>query len=88
MDAWDEHFSYERWLDAFDACGLAAEFYAGRERREDEILPWDCISCGVTKDHFLRERRAAYAETVTPDCRTKCTGCGAQKLMEGGVCDA
>ena len=88
MDAWDEHFSYERWMDALKTCGLTAEFYAGRERREDEILAWDCISCGVTKEHFLRERRAAYEETVTPDCRVKCTGCGALRLMEGGVCDA
>lgn len=88
MDSWDEYFSYQRWMDAIAACGLDADFYAGRERSENEILPWDCISCGVTKEHFLRERRAAYAEKITPDCRVKCLGCGAVQLLEGRPCDA
>ena len=88
MDSWDEYFSYERWLEAMAECGLDPDFYASRERGEDEILPWDVISCGVTKKHFLRERKAAYEGRVTPDCREQCTGCGAACLLEGGVCDA
>ncbi len=88
MDSWDEYFSYDRWMKAITDCGLDADFYASRERSEDEILSWDMISCGVTKAHFIRERRAAYAGTVTPDCREKCTGCGAACLLNGGVCDA
>jgi len=88
MDSWDEYFSYERWLNAMDECGLDPDFYAAREHGEDEILPWDVISCGVTKSHFLRERKAAYEGTITPDCRETCTGCGAACLLNGGVCDA
>lgn len=88
MDSWDEYFSYERWLSAMEECGLDPDFYAARERGEDEILPWDVISCGVTKAHFLRERKAAYAGNITPDCREKCTGCGAACLLKGGACDA
>ena len=54
-------------------------------RSEDELFPWDFIDAGVTKNFLLREWHAANAETVTPNCRQKCAGCGAMKY-KGGVC--
>ena len=61
------------------------DFYTKRERTEDEIFPWDFIDCGVTKEFLLREWRTAHTETVTPNCRMRCAGCGAREF-EGGVC--
>ena len=88
LDGWDEHFSYQTWLDAFDTCGIDPDFYTVRGYGEDEILPWDTINVGVTKDFLRRERRRAYEEKVTPDCRHSCSGCGADKLLGEVKCDA
>lgn len=85
FDAWREFFDYNRWLKAFEACGISIDFYALRERPLDEILPWDFIDIGVTKEFMIREWNQAHKETVTPNCRMRCSGCGA-KEFHGGVC--
>ena len=77
----------EMWLDALEKHGLNKEFYANRERSFDEILPWDFIDIGVSKDHLIREAKKSQQAAVTPDCRTRCQGCGADKLC-GGYCHA
>ena len=85
-DAWSEYFDYGRWLEAFEECGISVDFYALRERPVDEILPWDFIDIGVTKAFMQREwKRAREEQTVTPNCRMRCSGCGARQF-EGGVC--
>ena len=87
LDAWTDFFSYKRWTDAFEHCGLDMGFYANRERDVDEILPWDMIDVGVKKAHLLHEREQCYRSELSPDCRKSCTGCGAVTLMKGGRCD-
>lgn len=84
-DAWSEFFEYQRWLDAFKACDIDMDFYNKRERYETEVFPWDFIDIGVTKEFMLREWKTALSETVTPNCRQRCSGCGA-KSFGGGVC--
>ena len=84
-DAWSEFFQYQRWLNAFKACDIDMDFYTMRERSETEIFPWDFIDIGVTKEFMLREWKTALGETVTPNCRQRCSGCGA-KAFGGGVC--
>jgi radical SAM family uncharacterized protein len=88
LDAWDEYFSFERWLNAFDACKLDPAFYAQRERTFGEIFPWSVVTAGVSESYLWSERNAAYRNEITPDCRTKCTGCSASTLLNGGKCDA
>ncbi len=87
LDGWDEYFRYDLWMQAFSDCGVDPEFYTTRGFGEDEILPWQTIDIGVSQDFFLRERALAYQSVTTPDCRTKCAGCGARSLSERGVCD-
>ncbi len=87
LDGWDEYFRYDLWMQAFSDCGVDPEFYTTRGFGEDEILPWQTIDIGVSRDFFLRERALAYQSVTTPDCRTKCAGCGARSLSERGVCD-
>ena len=84
MDSWTEYFDFQRWLDGLSACGLAGDFYACRERSRDEVLPWRHLSAGVSADFLWRERERCYASETTPDCRTRCSGCGANKLLRGG----
>jgi len=84
-DAWSESFHYDIWKGAFKETGVDIEFYTLRERSTDEILPWDFIDAGVTKKFLIREWEQAKAETVTPNCRQKCSGCGVLKY-KGGVC--
>ena len=88
LDGWDEYFNYSKWFDALAACGIDADFYTVRGYGEDEVLPWDTIDVGVKKKFLLRERRRAYEETVTPDCRNGCAGCGANCLLKEVQCDA
>ena len=88
LDGWDEYFRYDLWLDAFQKCGVDMDFYTTRGYGEDELLPWDTIDVGVSKKFLLRERRLAYAGTVTPDCREGCAGCGANCLLKEVDCDA
>ena len=84
-DAWSESFRYDIWKEAFAETGIDIEFYTLRERSTDEILPWDFIDAGVTKEFLIREWKQAKGEVDTPNCRQKCAGCGARRY-EGGVC--
>jgi len=80
LDSWTEHFSYERWLTAVEALqqehGVGWDFYL-RERAEDEVLPWDRIEMGPTRDWLLRQRHDSRAEASLPDCAgAGCSACG------------
>ena len=82
LDGWTEHFYPDRWKKAFELSGITPEFYAFRERSEAEILPWDHIDCGINKKFFALERKRAYKEKITPDCRYGCRGCGINQKVE------
>ena len=88
MDGWDEYFNYQIWMDAFEKCAVDPNFYTIRGYSEEEVLPWDPINVGVTKKFLQLERKRAYAETITEDCRHGCSGCGASKLLKEVECDA
>ncbi|MDY4770326.1 MAG: TIGR03960 family B12-binding radical SAM protein [Lachnospiraceae bacterium] len=84
-DAWSETFSWNIWEQSFAETGVNPDFYTLRERDLDELLPWDFIDAGVTKEFLQREWKHATQEEVTPNCRMKCSGCGAGRY-KGGVC--
>ena len=84
-DAWSEYFHNDKWLEAFTECGLSMDFYAFRERSVDELLPWDFIDCGVTKEFLRREWEKAKGEEVSENCKEKCQGCGASRFG-CGIC--
>ena len=86
LSAWEDYFDLNRWMEAFEECGLDPLFYANRRRSEDEILPWSMISCGVAPGYLKREHALSYEGVTTPDCRTHCNACGANCLV-GGKCD-
>ena len=88
LDGWDEHFSYEIWMNAFEACGIDPDFYTIRGYADNEVLPWDTIDVGVSKAFLMKEKELAYRAEVTPDCRHQCSGCGANKLLQEVSCDA
>lgn len=85
FDAWSEFFDYDRWISSFAECGIDPDFYTMRERSLDEVFPWDFIDTGVTKEFLKREWETAMQESVTPNCRMRCSGCGV-KRFGGGVC--
>ncbi|MBQ7098718.1 MAG: TIGR03960 family B12-binding radical SAM protein [Oscillospiraceae bacterium] len=88
LDGWDEYFKHQAWIDAFAKCGVDPEFYTTRGFGEDELLAWDHINVGLRKDFLLRDRHTAYENKITPDCRHKCAGCGANCLLKEAKCDA
>ena len=85
FDSWSESFHPEIWKEAFAETGIDTDFYTIRERSDDEVFPWDFIDIGVSKAFLLREWKRAHEEKVTPNCRMKCSGCGAG-TYKGGVC--
>lgn len=85
FDAWTEFFHKEKWDAALSECQVDIDFYTYRERCNDEILPWDFIDIGVTKDFLKREWQRAQDGIITENCRKKCAGCGAA-TFGGGVC--
>lgn len=85
FDGWFEHFKFEKWIEAFNECGLEPSFYANRRREFDEVFPWDHIDVGVTKKFLQKENEKSKDEIVTPNCAVKCTGCGAT-VFGGGIC--
>ena len=84
-DAWTEHFHYNVWKEILDRHGITIEFYNLRERSKDEILPWDHIDIGVTKEFLYREYENAKQEQITPNCMKQCSGCGAA-AFGCGIC--
>ena len=84
LDGWGELFNYEAWREAFEETGVDPAFYAFRRRDKEEILPWDHIDCGVTKEFLWREKEKAEQAATTKDCRRGCNGCGLQRFK--GVC--
>ena len=85
FDAWSEHFDFERWLTAFKNVDIDPDFYAYRRFEYTDVLPWDMIDAGVSKEFLIRENKKAHEERLTPDCRTACAGCGAPEcaIREG-----
>ena len=84
LDGWTELFKYDMWREAFAELGIDPAFYAYRRREKDEIMPWDVIDCGVTKEFLWREKEKAEKAQTTKDCRKGCNGCGLQRFK--GVC--
>ncbi len=85
FDSWTEFFDNEKWLSAFAETGISMDFYNSRVRDTEELLPWDFIDCGVSREFLKREWEKAQKGIVTPNCRMQCSGCGAMQF-EGGVC--
>lgn len=85
FDSWGEHFRNDLWMEAFEECGIDPDFYTVRERSLEEVFPWDFIDIGVKRSFLEREWKRAHEETVTQNCRQKCSGCGAA-VFGGGVC--
>ncbi len=86
FDGWIEHFNFDKWMAIFDKANIDPSFYANRRREYDEILPWDHIDVGVSKQFLIRESENAKNEKVTANCRTSCAGCGVNQIFTGGIC--
>ncbi len=80
FDSWDECFDYDKWCKCFEAAGIDPSFYANRRFADDEVLPWDMIDCGVSKEFLLSENKKAHENITTPNCSQNCSACGANKL--------
>lgn len=87
FDSWEECFDFDKWMKAFEKCGLDPAFYANRKRSYDEVMPWDHIFHGVDKSFLVRENQKAYRSETSKNCCEGCGGCGAMRLT-GGICDA
>ena len=85
MDGWSEFFKYDTWLEAFKKCGVDPDFYCARKREFDEVLPWDHIDVGVTKEFLIREAKRAEEGKTTKNCMISCNKCGAERF-ECGIC--
>ena len=85
FDAWGEYYHHDVWMQIFEECGIDISFYTTRARDLDEIFPWDFLDCGVSKEFLKREWQNACKEQITPNCKAKCSGCGAARFG-CGIC--
>lgn len=85
FDGWDDNFDFDKWMEAFEVCGIDPAFYANRQRSFDEVFPWDHLDYGIRKEFLQAECERAYRAETTPNCREKCSGCGAA-CYKGGLC--
>lgn len=86
FDGWYDMFDYNKWMETFKEQNVDPNFYGSRKRELDEILPWDFIDCGVSKEFLIREYKKAMESITTPDCRQVCSNCGVNTKLIGGVC--
>lgn len=86
FDGWDEFFSYNKWTESFDECNIDMNFYSTRKREYDEILPWDHIDCGVSKEFLIRENEKALKAETSHDCRNGCLACNINVDIARGLC--
>jgi radical SAM family uncharacterized protein len=85
FDSWDEHFKFDNWIEAFEESDVEPEFFVNRKKSYDEILPWDHIDIGVSKNFLIKENEKSKSNTLTKNCSDLCSGCGAT-VFEGGIC--
>ncbi len=83
FDSWDESFLYDKWEEALAETGIDRAFYANRRREYDEVMPWEHIDHGASKEFFIRENIKASKAQTTRNCREGCSGCGADKFVDG-----
>ena len=88
LDGWDEHFKFDKWMEAFDECGIDTKFYANRRRSYDEVAPWSHLDYLVSHEFFVRENKKAHAAQTTRNCKEGCSGCGIKKEYGGVYCGA
>ncbi|MEG1870023.1 MAG: TIGR03960 family B12-binding radical SAM protein [Oscillospiraceae bacterium] len=88
LDGWGEHLSIQRWTSSMEELGIDPAFYANRKRSYDEINPWEHLDYGVSKEFLIKENKLAHQDTTTPNCKLKCSACGANSLLKGGKCVA
>lgn len=86
FDSWNEYFSIDTWKKAMDDCKVDGDFYALREKDYDEILPWDFVDVGVSKEFLISENEKAKKAEITTDCRNACRNCGINKSFKEGEC--
>jgi radical SAM family uncharacterized protein len=76
FDAWDEGKKYDAWLQAFEQHGLDPLFYTHRQRRTDEVFPWEHITAAVRKNFLFQDFRQSLEGQIRVDCRLNCFACG------------
>jgi radical SAM superfamily enzyme YgiQ (UPF0313 family) len=86
FDGWDEFFKFDIWQKAFENCGLTMEEYCERQYDYDDVLPWDFIDIGVSKEFFIAENKKAKLGETTNNCREQCAGCGVNHMTGGDIC--
>jgi len=86
FDGWYDVFDFNKWMEAFAETNTDPDFFAKRERELTEVLPWDFIDTGVTKEFLISEYNNAMEALTTSDCRLKCYNCGVNHKLIGGAC--
>lgn len=76
FDAWSEGQRYDAWMAAFEEHGLDPLFYTHRQRRTDEVFPWEHITAAVRKNFLFQDFRASLEGEIRVDCRLNCFACG------------
>ena len=83
FDAWEEGRNFDRWIAAFEEHGLDPAFYTHRQRRTDEVFPWEHITAAVRKNFLFQDFRMSLEGQIRVDCRLNCFACGILPTFAG-----
>jgi radical SAM family uncharacterized protein len=83
FDAWQEGKKYDAWMEAFEEHGLDPIFYTHRQRRTDEVFPWEHITAAVRKNFLFQDFRMSLEGEIRVDCRLNCFACGILPTFAG-----
>ena len=86
FDGWYDVFDFNKWMEAFEETNTDPNFFAKRQRELSEVLPWDFIDTGITKEFLISEYNKAMEALTTSDCRQQCYNCGVNHKLIGGAC--
>jgi radical SAM family uncharacterized protein len=76
FDAWGDQMKFDVWMAAFKEHGLDHTFYTHRQRRTDEVFPWEHITAAVRKNFLFQDFRMSLEGQIRVDCRLNCFACG------------
>lgn len=76
FDGWSDRLRFDLWEEAMRRTGIDPASYL-RARPFTEVLPWERIETGISREFLLAEAVRAERGEPTPDCRTgACGNCG------------
>ena len=80
LDAWGEYFDKDIWSETAEECGFSLSKLAQKEYNLEDVLPWDFVNVGISKEWLQKEYELAMMQgnefNLQKTCEHNCVNCG------------